>query len=267
MPTRGEATADERRRRLRVMTYNLQYADALEPVGPWSTRRAMIGALMRGLDLDLVCAQEALDGQVHDLERELGPDYGWVGVGRDDGGRAGEYVPIFFRSARLEILQNKTIWLSETPAIPSRGWDARQARIASLARLRDRYGGRELVVVNTHFDHRGPIARVESARLVLELLRQQPRDVPALVVGDLNTEPNSAPVEMLCQGEPPLRDTYHATRHEGPGWTSFHRERRIDYILASPEIIVHRHATFPESPSAPHPRSDHLPVVAEIELP
>lgn len=35
--------------------------------------------------------------QVDDLQVLLGDDWGWIGVGRDDGEERGEYSPIFYR--------------------------------------------------------------------------------------------------------------------------------------------------------------------------
>jgi hypothetical protein len=49
------------------------------------------------LDPDIIGFQEVLHSQLEDLRALLGDAYGWVGVGRDDGHRAGEYSPIFYR--------------------------------------------------------------------------------------------------------------------------------------------------------------------------
>ena len=40
--------------------------------------------------------QEALVRQVNDMQELLGPEWGWVGVGRDDGQTVGEYSPLFY---------------------------------------------------------------------------------------------------------------------------------------------------------------------------
>ena len=62
--------------------------------------------------------------QLLDLAALLGPSYGHVGVGRDDGMQAGEYSPIFYDRRRFEVVDWKTIWLSPTPEVPgSKGWD------------------------------------------------------------------------------------------------------------------------------------------------
>jgi len=40
--------------------------------------------------------QEALYNQIQDLERSFRSNWGWIGVGRDDGKKQGEFVPIFY---------------------------------------------------------------------------------------------------------------------------------------------------------------------------
>lgn len=45
----------------------------------------------------LIGVQEALVRQVNDLSELFGKDWGWVGVGRDDGKQAGEYSAIFYK--------------------------------------------------------------------------------------------------------------------------------------------------------------------------
>ena len=60
-----------------------------------------------------------------DLAGLLGASWSHVGVGRDDGDRAGEYAPIYFRNDRFEALAVEYVWLSQTPQkVGSRGWDA-----------------------------------------------------------------------------------------------------------------------------------------------
>lgn len=74
--------------------------------------------------------QEVYHNQLNDIAHLLGPTYGHVGVGRDDGKRAGEYSPIFYDRTKFELVKWKTIWLSPRPDVPgSKGWDA----VSSLA--------------------------------------------------------------------------------------------------------------------------------------
>jgi endonuclease/exonuclease/phosphatase family metal-dependent hydrolase len=152
---------------LRAMSFNIRYDEPRDGVNAWSNRKTKVGDVIRFHKADLVGVQEALLSQLRDLERML-PDFEWCGVGRTDGKESGEYSAILYRKARFQLLECKTFWLSETPDKPgSMGWDAAYPRIVTWARFRDHGSGRTFFHFNTHFDHRGQKARVESAALIL----------------------------------------------------------------------------------------------------
>ena len=110
--------------------------------------------------------QEVLIGQKKDLMKLL-PDFGWIGVGRTDGKEKGELAPIIYQKKRFELLEEGTIWLSETPQIPSKGWDAALNRIVTWGKFKDKYTTKVFYFFNTHFDHRGVTAREEGARFLI----------------------------------------------------------------------------------------------------
>lgn len=92
---------------------------------PWSTRRSYLTDQLLWADLDIMGLQEVLVNQLHDISQLVGDSYGYVGVGRDDGKEAGEYVPVFYRKSRLEVISVEHFWLSLTPEVPgSKSWDA-----------------------------------------------------------------------------------------------------------------------------------------------
>lgn len=64
---------------------------------PWRERREKVADAVLWEELDVVGFQEALENQVEDLAELLGEGYAHVGVGRYDGIKAGEFVPIFYR--------------------------------------------------------------------------------------------------------------------------------------------------------------------------
>src|SRR3546814_13670773 len=99
-----------------------------------------------------------------------------------------------YRTDRFTLLAAGTFWLSQTPDRPGKGWDAAYPRIASWARLRDRTASQTLLVVNTHFDHVGQVARVESAKLIRRWIGdpRQPGDAVVLT-GEFNSPTVSPP--------------------------------------------------------------------------
>ncbi|GAA97762.1 uncharacterized protein L969DRAFT_91335 [Mixia osmundae IAM 14324] len=108
---------------------------------PWSERLPKILEQVHWEQPDIIGFQETLHPQYVNLVAGLSAEhqggYDSVGVGRDDGEQAGESVPIFWRRDKLELIDVQHHWLSPTPEKPgSKGWDAGQPRMMTLARLR-----------------------------------------------------------------------------------------------------------------------------------
>lgn len=250
-------------------TYNLRLNIASDGPNAWPQRRDAVRALIRYHAIDLLGTQEALPDQVDDLAAM--PGFATVGVGRDDGKRGGEHAAIFYRTERFDLLNKGDFWLSPTPAVPSKGWDAKCCnRLASWAQLRDKPLGRVFYVFSVHFDHEGVVARRESAQLMLRQMRAIAGDAPVLCLGDLNATPETEPVRIMLNG---LRDAYRIseTLPYGPVGTfnGFKLDAplldRIDYVLVSSQWRVLRYAALTDTHNARFP-SDHLPVVTQLVL-
>ena len=141
--------------------------------------------------------QEVLKNQLDDLEKLL-PNYGWVGVGRDDGINKGEFTPIFYLKQRFELLSSGTFWLSKTPdEAGSRGWDAACKRIVTWAEFKDRAFESRFYHFNTHFDHIGFNAKHKSAYLLLRKIQEICSDLPTIVTGDFNCNERSETYKIL----------------------------------------------------------------------
>ena len=252
------------------MSFNIRYNNPDDGEHAWPNRADRVASVIRFHEADVAGLQEALIGQIRDLEPRL-PGYAWVGVGRDDGEESGEFSPIFYRTDRLELLGNDTFWLSETPDTPgSQSWDAALPRIVTWARFRDRQTDRTFYHFNTHFDHRGEQARLESARLITQRVDSLAGDAPTVVTGDFNVTPEAAPYAHLAEA---LTDAYTAVDapHGPPGtYSSFEvggeEGRRIDYVFTTNGVSVERFGTLTDQWDGDYP-SDHLPVLAEVRLP
>ncbi|KAI0260034.1 Endonuclease/exonuclease/phosphatase [Gloeopeniophorella convolvens] len=164
---------------------------------PWSTRRIRVAQRLRAARVDVIGFQETLVRQVEDLAELLGPDFAWIGVGRDDGAAAGEFSPLFYRRAALELAQSDTFWLAPAPFTPGALFPgAGCPRLATCARFRVRSGGAEteaLVVLNTHLDNVSDAQR----RLGAGMLRHRAAhealaNTPVLLTGDFNSEAEGA---------------------------------------------------------------------------
>ncbi|WWC87916.1 uncharacterized protein L201_002816 [Kwoniella dendrophila CBS 6074] len=173
----------------------------------WFERKTrLIDCLLSTGELDIIGFQEVLHNQLIDLQELIGNSFGHVGVGRDDGKQAGEYSPIFYNKHKFELVNWNTIWLSPTPDIPSKGWDAVLPRIATLLTLRRLDKKDELVhAVNTHYDHIGIRARAESSLLI----RSQIWNWVKQVEGDEKAEKEGLVILFGDFNSPPSEQGYH----------------------------------------------------------
>lgn len=258
-----------------VMTYNLRFDTVNDGVNRWDARKEYVAALIRHEEPHVLGTQEGLRHQLDYLLTEL-PGFAFVGVGRDDGADAGEFSALFYDSTRVELIRGtaKTRWMSETPDVPSKSWDAALPRIVTYASFRIRSTGDTLDVYNTHFDHVGQLAREQSARLILDWIRDESAGKEVVLLGDFNITPdNPAYGAIVSLHDVPLRDALTASESApvGPAFTfegfavrNSADARRIDYIFVSEHLRVLRHATISAFRDGRYP-SDHLPVVAVIE--
>ncbi|QNN65552.1 endonuclease/exonuclease/phosphatase family protein [Sphingomonas rhizophila] len=257
---------------VRAMSFNIRLDIAADGDNRWERRRDFFVGQVALMRPDILGLQEVVPGQRDDLRRAL-PDYVILGVPRDDGKSKGEYSNLAVRRDRFRVTSSGTFWLSPTPDRPSKAWDAAFPRIATWAHLVDRKSGRRVLAVNSHFDHVGTTARLESARQVKRWLATARRPGEALLMtGDLNTEPTTAPIVALTTGTPTLRDSRAASQTAPLGPEGTFNEfralpaesRRIDYILVSDDWRVRRHATLAWHGDGGRVASDHFAVIADL---
>ncbi len=249
----------------KALSYNIRYDGHSDLAPDWSQRKAPIIAQLQSARPTIIGFQEVLKNQLEDLSRAL-PSFRVIGVGRDDGKTAGEFAPIFFDTTRYQMLQSGTFWLSPTPEIPSKGWDAALNRICTYALLQSMYDGKKLWVLNTHFDHIGEAARLHSAQLLIEKFAEftQVVNAPILLLGDFNAEPDS-PVYLLLKGA--FQDLSCSMRHRElcsePTFNAFTStvsdDKIIDYFFGSPGIVSIQFKVLKEHFDRSYP-SDHFPL-------
>jgi endonuclease/exonuclease/phosphatase family metal-dependent hydrolase len=261
---------------LTVMSFNIRYGTANDGENHWTLRRELLFEVMRDANADLAGLQEALDGQIQELLQAL-PQYGVVGVGRDDGRTRGEYAAILYRRDRFRVADAGTFWFSDTPeVVASRSWGNTITRICTWARFVDR-DGRAFWHYNVHLDHQSQPSRERSASLLAERVaaRRVPGE-PAIVTGDFNVGEDNPAIRRLTtphEGAPALyldsfRVRYPDERTVGTfsgfkfGQTS---GDKIDYVLIPPGTEVLDAAIIRTARADRYP-SDHFPVIARLIL-
>lgn len=284
---------------LRVMSYNIRINHAEDRGGPhdWLVRRSMVAGLIAGYGVTLAGLQEADIGQWSDLSDAL-PHYTLEGFSAGLGGAQEENLILCYQRQRLELMESAVFSLSPTPGLPAKGWDAKYRRSCVYGKFRDRITGKRFAFFNTHFDHRGEVARQEGAHMLVALQNRLASDLPRIVVGDFNPFPDHGGYQLYttivnaASGLADIRDVAQEGCFGPDGsWLGWEYEltkssnsepgARLDHIFIGGAIDVTRCGVLTASvdqqgrllPDFDGLRqgnrnypSDHLPVIADISI-
>lgn len=211
----------------------------------WDQRKVVLCDMINLEAFDVFGAQEVRKGQLDDMLAML-PDYDYIGVGRDHGDDRGEFSPVFYRKDVLEKLDGGTFWLSPTPNVPSKGWDAKYNRICSWGVFRHKESGKKICFMNVHFDHRGVQARIEASKQIAAYVKKNCKGMTVVLSGDFNVTQHSDSYKTLIDTKV-LKDSYNLAKYrfEPTGtFNSFNPRRytthRIDHLFVSKGVKVDR---------------------------
>ena len=243
---------------LNVGSFNIRNGSPLKPgqerpkkgdyskFNGWDDRKQYVCDMINFEAFDVFGSQEVKHKQLLEMAAML-PDYGYVGVARDDGKAKGEYCPVFYRKNEFKLLNSGTFWLSETPDEVSKGWDGACRRICTWAYLQRKSDRTRFYFLSTHLDHRGKTAQIEGAKLVVDWIKQNCKGQPVIVVGDFNVSQTSDCYKIFAESGI-LEDTYDLAKYRfAPTGTfnGFNPKRyttfRIDHIFVSKGAKVSRH--------------------------
>jgi len=259
---------------LHVMSLNVRVAiDDTRPGTPdhWPERAPVVERLLARERPTLLGVQEARFGQLGTIAAGLGDTYRHVGYGRE-GGAAGEHAAIFYDATRLTLQWWDQLWLSDAPRVIGSRWDHFWPRIVTWARFLDARTGRELVHVNSHFDHESEDARVRAAGMVRDLVAEA--GAPAVFTADTNAPAQASAAYDVLVTDGDLLDTWRAAAEQlTPDVGTFPDYgdpvpggERIDWILASAGTEVRAAGINTWRCDGRWP-SDHAPVQALLRLP
>lgn len=245
--------------RLRVGTLNVR-----NTADRWRERRELLVAQLVELRPDVIGLQELRrwPNQVRWVTRRLNqslqedPPYRYHSTGKT--GLWGLWEGLALVS-RLPIVARGSLDLGG------------EHRVANWVRVRLREGA-VLEVHNAHLSSRDEALRARQARRIIDYLATR-REVPTLVVGDLNAGPASPSLRVL--GEQ-LRSAYALVNGEEPArtWPTALRPdvaggNVIDYVLVDDHVeVVDAWLTF-DRPASTDPRlfpSDHFGIAATVRI-
>ncbi|HMB61835.1 MAG TPA: endonuclease/exonuclease/phosphatase family protein [Eudoraea sp.] len=254
-----------------VLTYNIRYDNPRDSINNWDNRKGFLISQLIFHEPAIFGTQEGLLHQLQDIKGSLA-GYTFFGKGRDDGREAGEFSAIFYDQNKLKLLRENTFWLSETPEVPSKGWDAAIKRVCTYGLFQTKEGRAVFWVFNTHLDHIGERARLESIRLIQTKIKEiNTENFPVVLMGDLNLDPDHPAIKFLAEN---MDDTQilAGSKAFGPTGTfngfMFNEavKRRIDYIFTSQDDFeILKYGILSDSKDGRYP-SDHLPVYVRLEF-
>jgi endonuclease/exonuclease/phosphatase family metal-dependent hydrolase len=266
--------------RVRIATWNLwgRY-------GPWEQRAPGIEAELRAMDADIVALQEAWEAGERNQAQELAAALGYP---------AHVYSPnLDFDGVRSgnAILSRWPITFTETRVLPRDAGDAHddegEERLCVFAEIDGPRGPIQMYCAHLSWrDDHSAIRQQQVAEICRMVRENKPRSFPAVLCGDLNSEPHSDEIRMLTGfAAVPVpgvmfRDAWNEAGPDGdPGWTADNdnpwiaamlgRNQRIDYVMVgTPKLGGVGHVLdVKRAGYHPHdgmPPSDHYAVVAEL---
>jgi endonuclease/exonuclease/phosphatase family metal-dependent hydrolase len=271
---------------LRVLTLNCWNVS-----GPFPERMGLIRAGIEALRPDVIGLQELIvrrDGfdqadiilEGLGYERVFGPAFRWNDAAR--------LLPLDHSDSDAfgnAIASRWPIADTAVRALPGTETDERRSAVAALIET----PSGTLPFFTTHLNwkpHHGPV-RERQVVAVADFVREMARDgqLPPILVGDLNAEPDSTEIRFLrgltaLEGRSlDLQDAWRVAGDASPGFTwdnrnrfaaySSERDRRIDYILVGPPDregrgrIESARLAFTE-PAGEVFASDHFGLVADV---
>ncbi|UVI33041.1 endonuclease/exonuclease/phosphatase family protein [Paenibacillus spongiae] len=259
--------------KITVMTLNLRINVTSDGDNAWPHRLQAVSDLIQESNPTLLGTQEGSYGMLQDMDGFM-PAYSRIGEGRLglDSGQAphDECCAIFYKHDELTPVKHGQYWLSETPELPgSKSWDSSLPRICTWVcfELKQQPGTR-FYAFNTHFDHMGQEAREESAKLIMDRIRQirEQEELPSLLMGDFNAHPDNIAIQLLQEQ---FNDAY-SLLNEPVGCT-FHafeggREGQpIDFIFSAGDVELSEVVVDREQRHGKYP-SDHYSIAATATL-
>lgn len=258
---------------MRVGSYNIRYAaEADEKSGNnWSKRKYPLVKIIQDYNYDIIGTQEANLNQKAELNALL-KDY--TSVSHPYGGQSGHghHTITYFKKNRYDLLDSGVFWLSETPDIPSIGWDATDRRICQWVKLKDLNTNTESYFFNAHFYWKNHSAKLNSGPLIINQIKSIAGDFPCILVGDLNSEENTEQIKAISKF---LYDASKIEKEEelrnwptnlGGGNFKDPLIDRIDYIFLSHIIKPITYKVIKDKYDDERYPSDHLPILAEIQI-
>ncbi len=275
---------------LRVMSFNMlfnRFDEHLDLVDRWENRKERVAEYVLYTFPDIIGSQELQSDQLDDLLGKIGHEYDFYGVGDEDGSRLGDIPGIFYKNERLELVDGKTYYFSETPERISAG-PFGSKNTFSFCHFKDKATEDEFIVLNTHLAFGNIERRFYEACKLKEFLKANHK-LPIILTGDFNTFPfrqelalpfydgetivkiieegcvKDSSKESLFGHFGPISSTNFCSITKKPFGSEGDPGVILDHIFISEEFATIAHGIDAAKVDGHYP-SDHFPVIADVVI-
>ena len=222
---------------MKIVTYNLRciYNAAVDGMNSFVHRGGMILDVIFEKKPDVICFQEAIPAHITFLRKYLSPDYAVLFTQREPG-LTGEGLAVAYRQDSCSLYGLEVFWLSPTPNVIASKFpgQSQHSRIGHGLWFKNEQTGNQFCLYNLHLEEISEDVRVQQMEIALNRAEQE--NLPALMMGDLNSTPERQVI--ACCKERGLVDlteeipiTFHGFGKRDPGY-------KLDYFLAKPETAA-----------------------------
>lgn len=253
---------------IRIATWNIRCIDQKDSLNgdTWLKRAPEISLLTHFHHFEIIGMQE-VDSIQQMMLSNLLPEYKWI---------SGEHHgnPIAYLPSRFEVVNQGTFWYSKDGQSNTKGWDARHPRFCNWAHFLEKNTKKEFFIFNSHWDHKGDTARIESAKLALNKIPDIVKNKTFFFLGDFNSKPNRKALKLLEKGG--LFDARTKAKYVYAPKPSFNHykennpeDNNLDYIYFLGNVNIIRFGildnTYRDENRLRFP-SDHFPLMIDFEF-
>ena len=172
----------------------------------WENSREAVADLIAKLDWDIFAIQEStkvISTELPELVKKAGAKkYNWwFESAYPEGHRSYMTGPgVVYRKDLFKLSNQKCYWISETPTIPSTGWDeVKHMRMVMTAVVTHKKSKQQFFLMAFH----GPLkpkAKIAAARILVEVEQaENHKGLPTIFLGDMNAWPDTKFYEMITK--------------------------------------------------------------------
>ena len=230
----------------------------------FSKRCSAIKQMIQQYKPDIIGVQE-LNKQMFDNINDLFDAYTIVGDSRHSKYND-EFCSILFKKDKFELLDSRTLWLSNSPTvIGSKHPFSQFPRIVTYAHLKEKKTNKLISVYNTHLDSNFELVRHFQARALSKIIQDTQKGEYTILTGDFNCNSLSSAYQIIQTPFIDVVDDSIGSTLRGTIGSIRYHHIPIDHIFVSNNCKASQVKKITSQYSNMNP-TDHFPVFAKCVL-